>query len=56
MRQIEKIVHEFKLDCELKRIPGYLSAAIDKDRPADLRKYYERHFVSTTMSSRKRIM
>jgi glycine/D-amino acid oxidase-like deaminating enzyme len=31
MRQIEDIVSELKIDCELKRVPGYLFAAIGKD-------------------------
>ena len=31
MRQIEDIVSELNIDCELKRVPGYLFAAIGKD-------------------------
>ena len=31
MRQIEEIAQELKIDCELKRVPGYLFAAVDKD-------------------------
>jgi glycine/D-amino acid oxidase-like deaminating enzyme/nitrite reductase/ring-hydroxylating ferredoxin subunit len=31
MQQIESIVNELAIDCELKRIPGYLFAALGKD-------------------------
>jgi glycine/D-amino acid oxidase-like deaminating enzyme len=31
MRQIEDIVGELEVDCELKRVPGYLFAALGKD-------------------------
>ena len=31
MNQIEEIARELKVDCELKRVPGYLFAAIGKD-------------------------
>jgi glycine/D-amino acid oxidase-like deaminating enzyme len=32
MNQIEDIAHELEIDCELRRVPGYLFAAIGKDR------------------------
>lgn len=31
MHQIEEIVREEKIDCELRRVPGYLFAALDQD-------------------------
>jgi len=31
MKQIEAIVEELKIECELRHVPGYLFAAIDKD-------------------------
>lgn len=31
MHQIEEIAEELQIDCELKRVPGYLFAALDKD-------------------------
>jgi glycine/D-amino acid oxidase-like deaminating enzyme/nitrite reductase/ring-hydroxylating ferredoxin subunit len=36
MRQIEDIVNELKIDCELKRVPGYLFAAIGKDTEKEI--------------------
>ncbi|HEY5742928.1 MAG TPA: FAD-dependent oxidoreductase [Terrimicrobiaceae bacterium] len=41
MRQIEKTVHELKVDCELKRIPGYLFAAVDKDSATESKSLQE---------------
>ena len=31
MEQIEAIAQELEIDCELRRVPGYLFAALDKD-------------------------
>ena len=36
MRQIEDIASELKIDCELKRVPGYLFAAIGKDTEKEI--------------------
>lgn len=36
MRQIEEIVNELKIDCELKRVPGYLFAAVSKDTEKEI--------------------
>ena len=36
MRQIEEIVNELKIDCELKRVPGYLFAAVGKDTEKEI--------------------
>ena len=36
MRQIEDIVNELKIDCELKRVPGYLFAAVGKDTEKEI--------------------
>jgi glycine/D-amino acid oxidase-like deaminating enzyme/nitrite reductase/ring-hydroxylating ferredoxin subunit len=36
MRQIEHIVHELKVDCELKRVPGYLFAALGQETEKEI--------------------
>jgi glycine/D-amino acid oxidase-like deaminating enzyme/nitrite reductase/ring-hydroxylating ferredoxin subunit len=36
MKQIEDIAHELEIDCELKRVPGYLFAAAGKDAKKEL--------------------
>jgi len=41
MRQIEQIVEELKIDCELKRAPGYLFAALGKDADKEMKSLRE---------------
>jgi glycine/D-amino acid oxidase-like deaminating enzyme len=41
MRQIEEITSELKISCELKRVPGYLFAAIGKDTKKEVESLQE---------------
>jgi glycine/D-amino acid oxidase-like deaminating enzyme/nitrite reductase/ring-hydroxylating ferredoxin subunit len=49
MRQIEGIVDELKIDCELKRIPGYLFAAVGADTEKEAKSLREDALIANNL-------
>jgi glycine/D-amino acid oxidase-like deaminating enzyme len=49
MKQIESIVDELQIDCELKRIPGYLFAAVGADTEKEAKSLREDALIANSL-------
>ena len=49
MKQIESIVDELHIDCELKRIPGYLFAAVGADTEKETKSLREDALIANSL-------
>ena len=49
MKQIESIVEELQIDCELKRIPAYLFAAVDADTDKEAKSLREDALIANSL-------